>query len=471
MRRLAILLIVVLTATALAMPSAVAGQGKGSGGEPTLDERSGGGATPKKTADYRETLKDAIADIQAYWTDEFPKLYGRRYQPVPEERIIAARPGVKLPKCQGSTLTYDDARDNAFYCYRSNFIAYDDVGLFPRMNRDFGRMSVALVLAHEWGHAIQDRAGDAGRETILKELQADCFAGAWLARVAHGDAEKIKLEGGNLDSALAAMLSFRDPVGSAAQDEGAHGSGFDRVGSFQDGFDGGAKVCAPYYRRPPIVFEVPFTDAQDAASGGNAPADEVIPTSVDLLNDFYSQVEPAYLPKTTDDIYSYDSSDKKHLPTCGRTTLDAKFVENRVFFCSADGDFGFDEPYLQHVYDDIGDFGVATLLADAFATYVQTLQQFPGVADNKPNAVFGADCYTGGFTAALYRGVLLIDPNTGQSEVTLSPGDLDETIAAYADYSRARGQGNIDLTFARLRAFRDGFFNGYGTCSQFAASG
>jgi predicted metalloprotease len=467
-RRLVILFLAVLVAAVLGAPAAIA-QGGGQG-EPTLDQASGGGA-PKRTADYRQTLRDAVADIQAYWADEFPQLYGERYAPIPKARIIAAHPGVKLPPCQGKRLTYHDAQDNAFYCYRSNFIAYDDVGLFPGLNRDFGRMAVALVLAHEWGHAIEDRAGNAGQDTILKELQADCFAGAWLARVANGESEKIELEGGNLDSALAAMLNFRDPVGTAADEQDAHGSGFDRASSFQTGFDGGAEACVPFYDTRPIIFEVPFTDEQDALRGGNMPAEDVIPTSVDLLNDFYRQVEPAYVLKEVADIYAFDPSSKKTLPTCGGTRQSAETVRNRVFYCIDDGNFGFDEPYLQHVYEDIGDFGVTTLLANPFATYVQTLQDFPGVNDNADNAVLGADCYTGGFAAAMFNGALLLDDKTGESTVTLSPGDLDETIAAYADYSQARGVQGLDVTFARLRAFRDGFFNGYETCSSYADTG
>lgn len=36
-----------------------------------------------------------------------------------------------------------------------------------------------LVIAHEWGHAIQDRLGDSLTEKA-SELQADCLAGAAL---------------------------------------------------------------------------------------------------------------------------------------------------------------------------------------------------------------------------------------------------------------------------------------------------
>ncbi|MEX2256819.1 MAG: neutral zinc metallopeptidase, partial [Acidimicrobiia bacterium] len=404
MRRLAILVMAVIGVTALAAPAAPAAIAQSdSGDEPTLDDAPSGRA-PKRGEDYRGTLKDAIADIQAYWTEQFPELYGSDYEPIPANRIIAAKPRVKLPKCQGQTVTYGDAENNAFYCYKSNFIAYDDVGLFPRIHRDFGGLAVPLVLAHEWGHAIEDRAGNADQRTILKELQADCFAGSWLKHVADGDSKRVKLKDGNLDAALAALLNFADEPGTSEETEpGAHGSGFDRVSALQQGFDDGAEACAPYYDTPPTIVEIPFSDEQDAATGGNAPAEKVIPVGVDLLNDFYTQVEPAYVPKTIDDVYAFDADDEDNLPVCGGTEQDKETVDNRLFYCIDDGNFGFDEPYVQHVYDDIGDFGVVTLLANPFATYVQTIQQFPGVDENADNAVLGADCYTGGFAAAMFN--------------------------------------------------------------------
>ena len=94
---------------------------------------------------------------------------------------------------------------------------------------------------------------------------------------------------------------------------------------------------------------------------------------------------------------------------CGGGRLTRKQAKDRVIFCIPDKYIAFDEPYLQHVYDDIGDFGVGTLFANAWAAYVQTLQDFPGVSTNEPNAVFGADCYTGGFSRAMFDAGLL-DP-------------------------------------------------------------
>ncbi len=224
---------------------------------------------------------------------------------------------------------------------------YDDVNLFPRLHRDFGELAVPLVMAHEWGHGIQDRAENDFQADVLKELQADCFAGAWVGYVANEGDPDIKVRGGNLDQAMTAMLEFRDPVGTASDEQGAHGSGFDRVTSLQAGFEGGPETCAPYFDTPPTIVEIPFTSEDDAASGGNLPPDEVIPAAVDTLNDFYANVEPLYVTKTADDVFSYDSTDEDNLPECGGTEQPQSIVKNRVFYCIDDGTFGYDEPYLQ----------------------------------------------------------------------------------------------------------------------------
>ena len=463
MRRIVAAFLAVLVVTAFAAPAALALGSRNRGGDSTLGS-GGTDASPNKGKGYEAILAIAIKDIQDYWAKQFPLLYGGQYQRIPDNRIFAAHPGIKLPKCQGQKLTYKDAKDNAFYCFKSNFVAYDDVSLFPRIFRDFGALAVPLVLAHEWGHAIQDRADNANQQTVYKELQADCFAGSWVRRVAGGQAKGIKLRGGSLDRALAAMLQFRDPTGSSKEDASAHGSGFDRVTAFQQGYDDGAKQCATYFDTPPVVVEIPFTSAAEAASGGNVPANQVVPASVELLNSFYSQVEPLFQKQSIDKVHTYDSSGPKaKLPVCGGSTPPRSELKNRVFYCLDDKYFAFDSGYLQHIYDDIGDFGVTTLLANPFATYVQTLQNFPGASNNSDNAVLGADCYTGGFAAALYNQQL--SSATVGGVVTFSPGDLDKTVQAFIDYSAARGLSkNLDVTFGRLRAFRDGFFNGYGVC-------
>jgi len=432
-----------LVVTACALPLAVVGAAPAR-------------ATPRRTESYNHTVSVAISDIQDFWVTTFPKLYRGQYDPVPGSRIIAGHPGVKLPRCNGERLGYHDVVGNAFYCLHDNFIAYDDVHLFPDLYTGYGPFAVALVLAHEFGHAVQDRAGVVADRTIEQELQADCFAGAWTDDVAENGGP-VRYEPGDLEASLAALLDFRDAPGSSPDDPSAHGSAFDRVNAFQDGFEFGPIRCADYETAPPLVVQLPFTSRSDAHQGGNVPAAKVIPLTVDLLNDFYSQVESKYTPLSTRDIASFDSSKRASIPKCGNSQPDVDAVKNRVFYCIDDGYIAFDEPFLQGVYDQIGDFGVATLLANPWATYVQTIQGIPGVGDNSLAAVLQADCYTGGWAAAFYNGYL--------SSASLSPGDLDETVMALLVYSRARGvSADIPISFVRVRFFRQGFFSGYQSC-------
>jgi predicted metalloprotease len=412
-------------------------------------------AATSSSQSYQKVIAAAITDLQSYWAEEFPQLYGARYQPIARGRIIAARPGVAIPRCQGHRTVYADVRGNAFYCLESNFIAYDDVRLMPKLTETFGTFAAALVLAHEWGHAIQDRAGNDDQQTIYLEQQADCFAGAFV-RHAGDDGGALQLRAGDLEASLGAMLQIRDAPGQSAEDPSAHGSAFDRISAFQDGFESGPARCAQYFDDPPLLVELPFSSAEEELSRGEVAAEDVIPLAVDLLNDFYSQVEPDYQPLSTRDIQSFDSSKRSSIPECGGA-LTRKEVENRVFYCLSEGFIGFDEPFLQAVYDEIGDFGVASLIANPWATYVQTIQEIPGVEDNTLTAVFQSDCYTGGWSAALFNGVL--------QGGNLSPGDLDEFVQAFLVYSRARGvEANVPITFLRVAFFRQGFLQGYNSC-------
>jgi predicted metalloprotease len=431
----------------------------GLGGAPTAHAAERTTARPGRSEpSYRRSIETAVTAIEGFWADVYPEVYGGTYVPVPDARVIAARPGVKIPRCQGVKLTYRDVSGNAAYCSVSNFVVFDDVGLMPDYYDRFGPFAVGLVLAHEWGHAIQDRADvDAlGLPTVYTELQADCFAGAWTRGVAD-DPGRVAYEPGDLESAVAALIELRDVPGSAPDDPDAHGSAFDRVSAFQDGYLAGTARCAGYVDDPPLVVQIPFTSAEEAISGGNAPAEDVIPLTVDLLNEFYGQVEPGYRPLTIDDVSSFDSGRPRSIPECGGSRPSVKTVQNRVYFCIDDEYLAFDEPFLQGVYDDIGDFGVATLLANPWATHVQIDQGIPGAEENTLDAVLQADCYTGGWVAAFYNGYL--------EQGSLSAGDLDEFVQAYLLYSRARGiASDVPITFVRISFFRRGFLDGYQSC-------
>ena len=164
------------------------------------------------------------------------------------------------------------------------------VALVPELYEEFGGFTLGIVFAHELGHAIQERAGVAG-PTIMRELQADCFAGAWTADVEDGGAEHFEVGIEDLDRAVAGFLELRDEVGVVRADHpAAHGTGFDRIGAFVEGYEHGASRCAAYPDEfaagDHLVVEVPFSQA-DFQTGGNLPdiktlyQDWVVATYVD----------------------------------------------------------------------------------------------------------------------------------------------------------------------------------------------
>jgi predicted metalloprotease len=427
------------------------------------------GAVPNPNqGDYHKLLQATIADLQAYWAQEFPQVYGGTYTPV--GRFVAATPATKIPDCQGKQQTYQhDVKNNAFYCFGSNFITYDDQSLFPYLAAHFGNFAPALVLAHEWGHAIQDGAGigRTNEPTILVELQADCFAGSWVQRIARGQSKAVKFAPGDLDAALAAYLTFRDPTGSSANDEQAHGDAFDRVNAFQTGYDSGAPACRPFFDSPPPITEQQFTSAQEAASGGNLDIGQVLPATMDLLDEFYAQVAPNVPPLALKQVVTFSGSGPNtRYPKCGGRPLSASQARNRIFYCLPDNYIGVDTTLSNEIYHTIGDFGVAVLVGDAYATHIQYQQNFPGVKANTPNAVLDADCSTGAWAGSIAAATNGVPAPSLHTTLSLAPGDLDKVIQAFITYNSVRKVSpSADFVFRRVEAFRHGFFNGYNSCA------
>ncbi|MBA2450531.1 MAG: neutral zinc metallopeptidase [Chloroflexi bacterium] len=96
--------------------------------------------------------------------------------------------------------------------------------------------AVVVVIAHEWGHHIQDLLGIDGRRRpgLTIELQADCMAGMFFRHAA----SQGRLQEGDLDEAAAVSLRSGDPTWRSPTDRRAHGSGEQRVSAFRQGYNG-----------------------------------------------------------------------------------------------------------------------------------------------------------------------------------------------------------------------------------------
>ncbi len=290
---------------------------------------------------YEETIRLTVADLQDYWGTELPAIYGVQYRRIPASKIIPYTSTSKVPHCGPGKVRYKDVAANAFYCNAGKFVAYDDENLFPQLDKNFGDFTIALTLAHEWGHAVQDQAGVTG-PTIGLEQQADCFAGAWVRHVADGETTRLSLREGNLDSGLAGFLTFRDPPGSDPTADGAHGSAFDRVGAFQEGYDNGPERCARFDTDPPTLTDIPFADRGDARRGGDLPYREVIPATADDLDAYWSGLLSNY--KSVQHITPYDPN--RALPSCDGQKLSRAQAVNGIAYCGANGTIAYDHRLL-----------------------------------------------------------------------------------------------------------------------------
>ena len=125
---------------------------------------------------------------------------------------------------------------NAAYCGADHTI-YLGTALFDNLLRSNADYAAGAVLAHEWGHDIQDELGIlpwAIRHHFYKgvELQADCYAGVY-SRYADGQG---LLEPGDLDEAVALMTAVGDRTSLSPSTPGAHGTPAQRVAWFERGY-------------------------------------------------------------------------------------------------------------------------------------------------------------------------------------------------------------------------------------------
>jgi predicted metalloprotease len=419
-----------------------------------LDEvREEMGGTTAEELPYQEVIDRSIADIEAWYDDELPAGYGVEYT-----HLDVIEPYTSESTDFGACFegaTYDDTAGNAFYCTLDGAIRYDNEILFPQLYENFGPFVISVVLAHEWGHAIQDQTGFFDQETVLLETQADCHAGAWADHIDAGESsEGLELAPGDLESAVAGMIEFRDPPGSNPNEAGAHGSGFDRVAAFQRGFELGLDGCADWKTNPPDITEIPFQSDEDIANEGNLPLDELLPlvlTDFDVFwGEVFSGIGEQY--ESLNDVVSYDS-ESEDAPDC-----DGESPEPRVHYCAADDTVRFDVALFDVILSEIGDGGVTVLLSNAWAA---AMQERLGVSGDQESLGLQQDCLSGAWHGSVFDGrhrdayPNSDDPNT--SFLILSPGDLDEVVLTFLAFSSEEGAAVTG--FQRVSAFRLGFFS------------
>lgn len=441
------------------------------------------GATKPQRA-HDTLLAVALVDIDAWLSEELPGAFGVEWSPL-QGGVWAGYPGRPdpVPGCGETTTDYDDLTlFAAFYCQFGDFMAYDDgdEGVIVTLADDLGPSVLGVVLAHEYGHAVQERTGalERGYPTILTEQQADCIAGAWLGRTYRGESPNLRLGDRDLRAGLVAMVEVRDPVGIDQFEVGGHGTAFDRVGAFQLGFTDGLAACAGLLDDPlplmPNVFQ-PFS--LDEALSGNAPYDcndlppgfppEVYENCVAApdfmerdLNHFWQTVDPDFPTLTAVPVGNFASF----------SCPDEVEIAVAVSYCPRDQAIAYDEPAILDLYDEYGDFTLGYFFGIAWAEVhqIRTGSELTG----EPRALRN-DCLLGAWVRDITPDELGRTGRSGDADgdgepdstVSTSPGDLDEAVnMAILLGDLGVRVDRIGSPFEKIAAFRTGVLGGLDAC-------
>jgi uncharacterized protein len=224
--------------------------------EPLDGQQVGRGDTPSEVSTACQTGEDAnqrddcrivgvVNSVQKFWDGVFQRS-NKQYRYV--DTVFFT--GQVETGCGFAT-----SEVGPFYCPKDELV-YIDLGFFDELKSRFGASNgpfvQAYVVAHEYGHHVQDQLGvlDAIRgsqrgaesKAVRSELQADCYAGVWAANaVDAGLIEQIPQS--DINEGLEAAAAIGDDriqqqtQGQVNPETWTHGSSEQRQRWFSRGYE------------------------------------------------------------------------------------------------------------------------------------------------------------------------------------------------------------------------------------------
>ncbi|MFC9995981.1 metallopeptidase [Nocardia sp. NPDC127526] len=393
---------------------------------------------------------NAMADLQEFWSAEYSKFFPGSFEP-PSGFIswdaTAAR-GRAPDFCRETTFE----QINAAYCTLDRSIGWDRGVLLPELVSKFGQMAVVMVMAHEYGHALQAMARLNGMltPTVVLEQQADCFEGVFLRHVAEGNSRHFTINTTDgLNGVLGATIAVRDQEPGASENE--HGTAFERVTAVQIGYTDGAQACIE-------IDRAELEQRRGTLPTSFLPGEESAQLLVDRQSlDLVGQSLARAYPIQSQLLFDYGGVDR-----CANVT-----ATNPVSYCPATGTIGMDVPDLARLSrgNDSGEILSAEVSGDYTAFILLISRYMLAVQQDRNLGVTGAD--TAGLRAACMSGAFTTKLSEPGSDIRLSADDLDEAVSGLLSDGLAASDVNGEVVssgFVRLEAFRTGVLDGEQTC-------
>ena len=400
--------------------------------------------------------RNAVSDVEEFWESASGDAFDGEFTPVAEIHSWDSE-GENTEFCGDDMLGVS----NAFYCVDDNTIGWDRGDYLPWHRDANGDMATTMVVAHEYGHAIQEQAAlsdNDGTPILVQEQQADCLAGVYMRWVAEGNSARFTLSTGDgLNSVLAAMISVRDPLYAkgdpeAGQDE--HGSAFERVSAFQFGFTDGASACAAII---PAEIKQRRGDLPVLLADDDTGERDITEQSVrDIVDAMGVVFEPERPPELV-----FDAAE---LETCP----DSRSRDPAVY-CPANNTIIVDLAALQELgaKADDSDDGLATGDNTGYSVvvsrYMMALQHERGVPLDNAVAALRSACLTGVATAQMTSAINMPNGRT----IAITAGDLDEAVSGLLDNGFAATDVNgetVPAGFSRIDAYRIGVLGDEDRC-------
>lgn len=368
-----------------------------------------------------------VGEAQRYWSARFPDVFATDWHDLDGGvfSVDTSDPAATAPPCTAGS---DDVEGNAFYCATADVIAWDRAALLPVLREHYGDAAVLVVLAHEFGHAVQHRSGldvQSSENPELLETGADCYAGSFLRWIDDGRSPHLQVEPGQLDGALRALTVFQDPL-TGSNGGAEHGSSFERVAAFHDGYQGGPQNCT--------AAEVPRDTDQEPTDEPARDLDQVLTDNRPA--EYFAQLTGSPPPPVV-------PAHEAPAQCAGHMTP--------VTYCADPPTVVADRAALRDVHAEDGAHAAETQLAARYA--VNALQR-PDLPATGPAAGTRVTCLTGAFT-------------TGHGQPSRT--DLDEAVRALlrtGSVSRDASGTNHLTGLERVAAFRTGATAGPGACDN-----